>query len=383
MAAPVRSWHAGGLPQLADGPTVGGDGLGGQLGPGRLVQEGRLQELVGEAGHGAADAPPAHRGTAADPVDPAALADVALHHGAPAAELDDALERAILGGEIGLLVVAGPVAALVQGLAEQPARPALLVQRDGRRLAGGLVEQVQQRLQHVVRLHRTARHVDNVVARTARGLPAPAQVILQAHAAGRIARHGRDAAVSAAGAGGDHGPRLRGQPVDPVAGQDRLAGRRVSAQAGPVALGLVPLVGDRPLDDEQEQLELPLRRAAQAGEELVAVLVGQDLIVQPEARHAGNRPEHQVFQARLRRGGHGDGVAVAAQTGRQPDDVDLLERPFPGSGERSHGAASRGAEEPYCGRGSAPPPQESQLFCPPSPQILMNRTRQTATGNSP
>src|SRR4051794_20746891 len=83
------------LAELADGAAVGGDGLGGEFGAGRLVEEGRLHELVGEAGHRAADADAADVGTAADAVHPAALADVALHHRPPAAELDDALARTV------------------------------------------------------------------------------------------------------------------------------------------------------------------------------------------------------------------------------------------------------------------------------------------------
>src|SRR3954469_9425762 len=90
------------LPELANSPAVSRDGLGGQLGPGWLFQEGRLHEFVGEPGHGAADADAADVGTAADAVDPAALADVALHDRAPAALLDDALTRAGRGGEVGL-----------------------------------------------------------------------------------------------------------------------------------------------------------------------------------------------------------------------------------------------------------------------------------------
>src|SRR5436305_6382244 len=82
------------LAQLADGAAVSGDGLGGELGAGGFVKKRRLHELVGEAGHGAADADPAHVGAAADAVHPTALADVALHHRPPAAHLDDALARA-------------------------------------------------------------------------------------------------------------------------------------------------------------------------------------------------------------------------------------------------------------------------------------------------
>ena len=60
-------------------------------------------------------------------------------------------------GEVALLVVAGAVAALVHRLAEQPGRPQLLVERNHRRQPGRLVEQVEQRLHEVVRLHRAAR----------------------------------------------------------------------------------------------------------------------------------------------------------------------------------------------------------------------------------
>src|SRR5215472_6185917 len=107
----------------------------------RLVHE--RHELVGEAGHGAGDADAADVRAAADAVDPAALGHVALDHRAPAAQLDQAARRAVLGGELTLLVVAGPVAALVHGGLEQPLRPQRLVQRDHRRLTGYLVQQVQ------------------------------------------------------------------------------------------------------------------------------------------------------------------------------------------------------------------------------------------------
>src|SRR6266436_218818 len=96
----------------------------------RLVHE--RHELVREAGHGAGDADAAHVGAAAHAVDPAALGHVALDHGTPAAELDQALGRAVLVGEVALLVVAGPVAALVHGRAEQPGGTQRLIQRDHR-----------------------------------------------------------------------------------------------------------------------------------------------------------------------------------------------------------------------------------------------------------
>src|ERR1700678_1665177 len=95
-------------------------GQGRDAGPGRFVHE--RHKLVGEAGHGAPDADAAHVGAAPDAVDPPALGHIALHHRAPAAQLDDALGRPVLLGEVALLVVAGAIAALVDGGPEQPLR---------------------------------------------------------------------------------------------------------------------------------------------------------------------------------------------------------------------------------------------------------------------
>src|SRR3954469_18185143 len=107
-------------PEPADDPPVHVDQRRRQDGAGGFVHE--RHELVRDPGHGAGDADPAHVGTAADPVDPAALGYVALDHGTPAAQLDQALRRAVLVREIALLVVAAAVAALVDGRAEQPGR---------------------------------------------------------------------------------------------------------------------------------------------------------------------------------------------------------------------------------------------------------------------
>src|SRR3954465_7898729 len=75
-------------PQLPDGRAVhaGHRGRGG--GPGRLVHE--PHELVGEAGHRAADADAADVRAPADAVDPAALGHVALDDWTPTAKLQNA-----------------------------------------------------------------------------------------------------------------------------------------------------------------------------------------------------------------------------------------------------------------------------------------------------
>src|SRR3954468_3227412 len=105
----------------------------------RLVHE--RHELVGEARHRAADAEAAAVWAAADARHPAALGDVAVDDRPPAADLHEALRRVVVVGEVALLVVARAVAALVDGLAEQPLRAQLVVERDHGREAGRLVEQ--------------------------------------------------------------------------------------------------------------------------------------------------------------------------------------------------------------------------------------------------
>src|ERR1700722_12927945 len=104
-------------PQSADDRAVHAAGGGGHPRAGRLVHE--RHELIGESRHRARDADPADVRAAADAVDPAPLRHVALDHGTPAAQLAQALGRVVGAGELALLVVAGPVAALVHGRLEQ------------------------------------------------------------------------------------------------------------------------------------------------------------------------------------------------------------------------------------------------------------------------
>jgi hypothetical protein len=83
-----------------------------------------------------------------------------------------------------------------------------------------------------------------------------AEVVSHAHRPGRVAGHGVDPAVRGAGPDREHRQSLVRQPVEPLAGGHRLPGHRVVAEAAPVALVLECLVGDRPLDDEDERLQL-------------------------------------------------------------------------------------------------------------------------------
>ena len=154
---------------------------------------------------------------------------VALDDRALAAELDQAaVVGAVLGREVALLVEAGAVAALVHRAAEQPLRPQLVVELGRRREAAQVQDEVQQRLGHVVRLRRAAGDVHDRQAGLR--LPVPAEVVGQAHRAGRVVLHRGDAAVGRAGADGDDRRRLGREPVDPLVGRDRLAVVGVDAE---------------------------------------------------------------------------------------------------------------------------------------------------------
>src|SRR6478672_13783327 len=312
----------GDAPKPLDGPAVDRAAPRRELRARRLVHE--RHELVREARHRAADADAADVRAAADAVDPAALRHVALDDRAPAPELDDALGGAVLRREVTLLVVAGAVAALVDGGAEQPARPQRLVERDHRRLAGDLVEQVGDGLREVVGVDRAAGDAHDRQAGL--GLPVPPEVVGDAHGAGRVAGHGVDAAVRRAGADRDQGGRLRSEPVEPLRRGHRLPGHRVVAEAAPVALVLDRLVRDGPLHDEHERLELAAVRFVPPLDEVVRALLRPALEVDQrpvdrDLRQPGQGTEDDLLDARLGGRGQGDGVPVAAETTVHPEDV--------------------------------------------------------------
>ena len=128
------------------------------------------------------------------------------------------------------------------------------------------------------------------IGRPASRSPIPAQVVGQAHAAGRVPRHGVDAAVAAqvpaattAQASGArrsiHSQVVIGWPV-----------ARSTPDGGPVSLGLVGLVGDRALDHEEERAQPARRGAIPDLQELVAVLVSQHRVVEVDLGQARDGP---------------------------------------------------------------------------------------------
>ena len=147
------------------------------------------------------------------------------------------------------------------------------------------------------------------------------EVVGQAHRPGRVVLHRRDPAVGGARPDGDDGGRLVGQAVDPLVGGDGLAVLGVDAEAGPVALAVDLLVGDRALDDEDEGVELALLGVVPGLDVLLADLVGDHLVVDHHPRHAGDDALDDVLEAGVRGRGHGHGVALAGEPRGHPQDV--------------------------------------------------------------
>src|SRR5271163_3468835 len=127
--------------QRANGLSVNADARGGDFRSRWFVHEGH--KLIRKPRHGAADADAANVRTTANTGHPTTLGYVAVHHGSPAAQLHDALRRTIDFREVALLVIAGAVAAVVYGLAKQPGRPELIVERNHRRQPRYLIEEIQ------------------------------------------------------------------------------------------------------------------------------------------------------------------------------------------------------------------------------------------------
>ena len=120
---------------------------------------------------------------------------------------------------------------------------------------------------------------------------------------------------------------LRREPVEPLAGGHRLAGLGVVAEPAPVALRLDRLVRDRALDDQHERLQLAALGLEEPLDEVVgaadrAVLEVDQRPVHRDLRQARQRAQRDLLDAGLGGRGEGDRVAVAAQPGVDPEDVD-------------------------------------------------------------
>ena len=318
------------------------------------------------------------------------IGHVALDDRALAAELDEAARVvAVLGREVALLRVARPVAALAHGPPEEPFRPQLLVELRRRRQAAEVQHEVEQHLGHVVRLRRAPRDADDREA--GRGPEVPAEVVGQAHRAGRVVLHRGDAAVGGARPDRDHGRGLRREPVDPFVGRDRLAVLRVDADPGPVPVAVDLLVRDGALEDQDERVELAGLGVVPGLEELGPVLVGEHRRVDDHAGHAGDDPEDDVLERRVRRRGHRHGVPVTALARGHPDHMGgdglllvLARRELNGPHRSSSQGVNRSAatDRPRAGPSPAcprtPSPPAPSPAAPSAPRRSPRRPRRPA-----
>ena len=234
--------------------------------------------------------------------------------------------RAVLGGEVALLVVAGPVAALVHGVrrtarwaaarrragSSAPARWPCRAGRSASRTGCPAGSGSRARRRSGCRPW-TSSPSPGSRARPSRRSGCPAIAWMPPYVA---------QVPTATTAGG-----LGRQPVEPLAGGHRLAGRRVVAEPAPVALVVQLLVGDRPLDDQHERLELAAVGLEEPLEEVVGAAGRAALEVDQRPVHgdlgqARQGAERDLLDAGLGRGGQRDGVAVTAESGVDPQDVD-------------------------------------------------------------
>ena len=226
---------------------------------------------------------------------------------------------AVLRREVARLVERGAVAALVRGALEQPLRAADVVELGHRRHPREREHEVHQRLGDVVGLRRAAGDVDDRDARLR--LPLPAQVVGQAHRAGRVVLHRRDAAVGGARPDRDDRGGLRREAINPLVRGDRLARVRVVAHGGEVAVAGELLVRQRALEDQHERVELAGLGVPPGLHELAALLEREHGVVDDHARHARDGAGDDVLERGIGGRGHADRVPVATESRRHPDHV--------------------------------------------------------------
>src|SRR3954469_10833254 len=104
---------------------------------------------------------------------------------------------------------------------------------------------------------------------------------------------------------------------------------RISPEARPVTFFLDLLVGDGALDNENKWIEPARLCLIPELHEIVAVFIGKDRIVQVNLGKPGNCAEDDIFDARLRGCSDGDGVSIATQPRRYPQNMEFGYGRFP------------------------------------------------------
>ncbi len=91
---------------------------------------------------------------------------------------------------------------------------------------------------------------------------------------------------------------------------------------------LLCLVRDRTFDHQDERLEQSVGRPMERSQKVFAGLESQHRVVQRHPGQSGDRPQQNIFQAGLRGRRDGNRIAIAPQSGRDPQNLDGRDRRF-------------------------------------------------------
>ena len=106
---------------------------------------------------------------------------------------------------------------------------------------------------------------------------------------------------------------MRGEAIEPFIGRNGLPRQRIGAECGPVAFGLVLLVGDGAFDDENERSQLPRGRLMEGLQKIVAVLAGEQRVSEVDFGNPRNAAEDEILEARLSRARQCNRLPIAAE----------------------------------------------------------------------
>ena len=132
-----------------------------------------------------------------------------------------------------------------------------------------------------------------------------------------------DSAIGGAGSASHHSQRFGREAIDPFIRGDGLAGLRIGAERRPVAFLLDFLIGNRAFHDQDERFQLALLGLVPKLQEIIAVFIGENGVVQMNAGQSGDRAQQDVLDAGLRGGCDGNGVTVTTKSGGDPQNMNI------------------------------------------------------------
>src|SRR5262245_11756335 len=206
--------------------------------------------------------------------------------------------------------------------AEEPCRSQLIIKRNHGRETRCLIKQVEKSLHKIVGLNRAARHINYRDAGPRAKVPA--KIIGQPHAARCVPGHRMNPSIGRAGSSGNDRPRFWRQSINPFTRGNGLARIGVGTLSRPISCFLDSFVWNRSFDDEDERIDLSSFGLIEKIHKLIADLRCKDGIMEMYLWESWDRPQQKIFNAGLLGGGDRDCVAVASQTSREPDYVNLF-----------------------------------------------------------